>query len=78
MPKQAPSENEPVPLMTRLPKRIHSAVKAFSAGNGKRPRASLNDTIIFLLAEGLAKQGVELPEESTPGNRAPQSQAWAA
>jgi hypothetical protein len=61
-------KEEAVPLMTRLPRNLHAAVKKFSQGNGKRPKASLNDTIIFLLGQGLKAEGVPL-EESDKGNR---------
>lgn len=54
-----------VPLMTRLPKDLHAAVKKFSIGNGKRPKASLNDTVIFLLTRGLQAEGAKV--ETEPG-----------
>mgnify|MGYP001562300252 CR=1 FL=1 len=50
------SDEETIGLMVRLPRDLHEQVKRFSQGNGKRPRSSLNATVVFLLRAGLEAQ----------------------
>lgn len=47
-------DKELIGLMVRLPSDLHEQVKRFAAGDGRRPRASLNAAIVFLLRVGLA------------------------
>ena len=61
-PKKA---SERFPL--RLPEEMDAEIRALAKGDGKRPPAGINDTILFLLREGL--KAVKSEKES--GNSAP-------
>lgn len=45
-----------VRLGIRLPADLHAQLVQFAQGNGRRPRASLNATIVFLLRVALSQQ----------------------
>ena len=57
-PKKA---SERFPL--RLPEDVDAEIRALAKGDGKRPPAGINDTILFLIAEGLKS----LKSEDKPG-----------
>lgn len=59
-----------IPLMVRLPAELHAEVQRFAVGNGKRPKASLNDALIFLVRLGLetyARRAAREEAEPEPG-----------
>ena len=57
-PKKA---SERFPL--RLPEEVDAEVRALAKGDGKRPPAGINDTILFLIQEGLKA----IKSEKEPG-----------
>lgn len=62
--------DEMVRQTVRFPKRIHAAVEAARGEPGK-PKASFNDTLLYLVREGLKATGREIKGESEPGNFVP-------
>lgn len=66
------SDEKEIGLMLRLPPDLHEEVKRFAAGNGKRPRSSLNATVIFLLRSGLTAERQKEHKENEPGQHVPQ------
>lgn len=62
------SDEETIGLMVRLPRELHERVKRFSQGNGKRPKSSLNATVVFLLRAGLESVERAAKSENEPGN----------
>ncbi len=61
------SDEETIGLMVRLPRDLHERVKRFSVGNGKRPKSSLNATVVFLLRAGLEAVERAAKAENEPG-----------
>lgn len=57
------TNEDTIPLMLRLPRELHEQVKRFSQGDAKRPKSSLNATIIFLLEAGLKAQQAQAEPE---------------
>lgn len=47
----------------RLPEEVDKEIRALAKGDGKRPPAGINDTILFLIAEGLKA----IKSEKEPG-----------
>lgn len=47
----------------RLPEEVDAEIRALAKGDGKRPPAGLNDTILFLIQEGLKA----IKSEKEPG-----------
>ena len=43
----------------RLPDDVNREIRALAKGDGTRPPAGLNDTILFLIAEGLKARAKE-------------------
>lgn len=60
-------DEKDVGLMLRLPFDLREELKKYAAGNGKRPRASLNATILFLLRSGLNAERQKEQGETQPG-----------
>jgi hypothetical protein len=51
----------------RLPPDVAAEVRAFAKGNGTRPPAGINETILFLIQEGLKA----VKKEKAPGPWSP-------
>lgn len=47
----------------RLPEEVDTEIRALAKGDGKRPPAGINDTILFLIQEGLKA----IKSEKEPG-----------
>ena len=67
----------PVGLMVRLPPDLHEQVRRFAGASPARPKASLNETVIFLLRAGLAAVKRSETSETEPGQWAPELLAAA-
>lgn len=61
MPDTPKKNSERFPL--RLPEAVDAEIRALAKGDGKRPPAGLNDTILFLIQEGLKA----IKSEKEPG-----------
>jgi hypothetical protein len=55
-----------------MPPDVDKAVREYAKGDTRRPAASVNETIVFLIRKGLEAA----KKESTPGQ--PEPLAWAA
>jgi hypothetical protein len=75
------SENEGTEetrVTLRLPADVYAEVVAFAKGNGRRPKASLNATLVFLIRVGLAQQTQQRQERNDePGQWVPSLAAAA-
>ena len=65
--------NAPIGLMIRLPADLHEQVRQVASGSSARPKASLNETVIFLLRAGLAALKKAERAENEPGEWMPES-----
>lgn len=63
-------EEDIIRQTVRFPKSVHEAVEAARGQPGK-PRASFNNTLLYLVREGLKATGHTLPEESDEGHWQP-------
>ena len=61
MPDKLKKASERFPL--RLPEQVDAEIRALAKGDGKRPPAGINDTILFLIQEGLKA----MESEKEPG-----------
>jgi hypothetical protein len=59
----------------RFPKEVHEAIEAARGAPGK-PKASFNDTLLYLVREGLKATG-QAVKETEPGNWVPELLAAA-
>lgn len=65
------SERNEERITLRLPSDLHAELTKYAAGNGKRPPASLNGTIVFVLRAGLAALKRAEQAETEPGQWEP-------
>ena len=63
---------KPIGMMVRLPPDLHEAVKRFAEGSARRPPASLNAAIVFLLRAGLVAFEKGERSEKEPGPWVPE------
>ena len=54
----------------RVPDDLDEEIRALARGNGSRPPAGINDTLVFVLREGLKALKQQEQTEKKPGNSA--------
>ncbi|MEI8307681.1 MAG: hypothetical protein WCF99_11530 [Chloroflexales bacterium] len=66
----AETESDDARVALRIPKELHAKVVEFSKGNGRRPKSSINATLVFLIRAGLAQQRKQASSENPEDRRA--------
>lgn len=60
-------QDEDVRVNLRLPAELHEEIKRWADGNKRRPKASANAAMVFLLRDALMRQRANEAKEIEPG-----------